>query len=162
MVRHWYHAVSEISREILSIFIDHWILLVLTTEWCVKATAGRKEYVSQYVTTLVDELQGTPPVHWQLGTSWENVSKIVQEVRGFICYQTGKEASNPSLDCTFRKGLLHQQRTYSRRKLKNVLPERQLGKCNFLRHNAKWFNCVIWFSRCMYVYMHVCGAPAES
>ena len=41
--------------------------------------------VSRYITTLVDERQGTiPPVHWQLGTRWNNLPKLVQEVRGFI------------------------------------------------------------------------------
>eukprot|EP00731_Ephydatia_muelleri_P001200 Em0001g1200a len=41
--------------------------------------------VSRYITTLVDGLQGTtPPVHWQLGTRWNNLPKVVQEVRGFI------------------------------------------------------------------------------
>ena len=41
--------------------------------------------VSTYITTLVDGLQGTtPPVHWQLGTRWNNLPKVVQEVRGFL------------------------------------------------------------------------------
>ena len=33
----------------------------------------------------MDGLQGTiPPIHWQLGTRWNNLPKIVQEVGGFI------------------------------------------------------------------------------
>ena len=57
---------------------------------CNRFSAGRKvSYfigcVSRYITTLVDGLQGTmPPVHWQLGTRWNNLPKIVQEVRCFI------------------------------------------------------------------------------
>eukprot|EP00731_Ephydatia_muelleri_P025579 Em0017g662a len=38
--------------------------------------------VSRYITTLVGGLQGTmPPVHWQLGTRWNNLPKIVLVAR---------------------------------------------------------------------------------
>ena len=41
--------------------------------------------VFRYITILVYGLQGAMlPVHWQLGTRWNNLPKIVQEVRGFI------------------------------------------------------------------------------
>ena len=54
----------------------------MSTAKCLRVTLG---CVSRYITTLVDGLQGTtPPMHLQLGTRWNNLPKIVQEVRGFI------------------------------------------------------------------------------
>eukprot|EP00731_Ephydatia_muelleri_P025395 Em0017g478a len=41
--------------------------------------------VSRYITTLLDGLQShSPPIHWQLQSSWGNLPSVVQNVRLFI------------------------------------------------------------------------------
>ena len=41
--------------------------------------------VSRYITTLLDGLQShSPPIHWQLQSSWGNLPSVVQNVRSFI------------------------------------------------------------------------------
>ena len=41
--------------------------------------------VSRYITTLLDGLQShSPPIHWQLQSSWGNLPSVVQNIRSFI------------------------------------------------------------------------------